>query len=203
MTPDVAQMDLKPFDVIDFAKYQDGGAQKDYAPPVDGRYTGRLPIILDDGTEVASSTNHITRTQEGYLSIAFGASPIVIVDGAKPGYEIKFARFSSKKYKGREGSQVMDLLRAAGVAARPKNEAELRQALKLLSGKAFQFQLRWEAFNKDNKDETVRGMENFPADPQDPTGAKRLPFIKDKYDDTKRWWANGTIHYTVSAVKGQ
>lgn len=199
---DVAGFDSKPFDIIDFGAYQDGGGSgKDFTPPAEGKYMGRLPLIKDDGSETPSENNHFGRTAEGYLRLDFGQTPIVVVDGPKPGYEIKYCSFSSKKYKGRMGSQTIDLLRACGIAAQPTSEAELRQALKMLSGRTFQFALVWEARNKDNREEDVKGMENFPVDPSDPSGVKRLPYVKDKYDDTKRWWANARIRYTVSAIK--
>ena len=191
---DVAQTNLAAFDIIDFDNYQDGGTSgKSYAPPVEGQYVGKVPAIKDDGTDVISATNDFGRTQEGYLKFRLDPVELVGVD-----YTIKYQNaFSSKKYKNREGSQVFDFLRACGIAARPKNETELRQALKMASGRTFKFALIWEAYNKDTQ-ETTSGMNNFPVDPNDPS--KHLPYIKDEFDSSKRWFANGKIRYFVSAL---
>lgn len=193
MSADVAQTNLAAFDIIDFDNYQDGGAGKSFAPPVEGQYVGKVPQIKDDGTDVLSATNDFGRTQEGYLKFRLDPVELVGVD-----YTIRYQNaFSSKKYAKREGSQVFDFLRACGVAARPKNETELRQALKMTSGRTFKFALIWEAYNKTTQ-ETTSGMSNFPVDANDPT--KRTPWIKDEFEDGKRWFANGKIRYFISAL---
>lgn len=56
----------------------------------------------------------------------------------------------------------------------------------------------WEAYNKDTQ-ETTKGEQNFPPDPQDPS--KRQSWIKDEFDEKKRWFANGKVKYYVSAIK--
>lgn len=194
---DVAQMDLRPFDQIDFDNYEDGGStgtSKSFAPPAEGRYTGRLVALLDDGTDVISSTNSFGRTQEGYLKIQLDS--IEIMDPSANGYQVRFTRLSSKKYAKRNGSQVLDFLRACGIDARPTSEAELRALLKTAVGRPFQFQLIWEAYNKDTQENTT-GVDNFP---KDASGAPQ-PWIKDEFDDKKRWFANGKLRYFVSAFQ--
>ena len=194
MTADVVQTNLKPFDAIDFENYKDGGGSgKSFAPPPEGRYTGRVPIIKDDGTDVFSDTNDFGRTQEGYLKLRL--DPITVIDAKD--YQIRFTNLSSKKFKNREGSQVLDLLRSCGIAARPQSEAELRSALKMASNRTFQFQLVWEAYNKDAQ-ESYSGMDSgiFKKN-EDGT---YQPYVTDPYDGTKRWWANGKVRYFVSAL---
>jgi hypothetical protein len=181
-------MSMKELDPIDFDNYDDGGP-KDYAPPAEGKYFAQAPIITDES---------FSKTQEGYGKVEI--SPIKILDPAANGYEVKFTRLSFKKYAKREGSPAIDFLRACGIVARPKTNDELKQLLKSASGRKFQFGLQWEAYNKDSK-ESIKGQANFPPDPQDAT--KRLPYVVDPHDNSKRWWANGTVHFFVSALGKQ
>lgn len=186
MSADVAQTQLAAFDIIDFDHYSDMGTS--YAPPPEGVYTGKAPIITDEAFGV---------TAEGYLKVT--VDPIEIVTpGPGQGYKVRFTRLSAKKYKNREGSQVADYLRACGIAARPKNNDELKAALKMTSGRTMNFSLIWEAFNKETK-ETTSGWENFPPDPANP--AQRLTYVPDQFDENKKWYANGRVKYFVSAVK--
>lgn len=191
---DVVQDNLVPFDAIDFDNYSEGGGGKSYAPPAEGRYFGKVPMITDE---------MLVRTKAGYRSVKIDPIEVLATgDGTalpEP-YNVRFTSLSAKKYSNREGSQIMDFLRACGIDARPRTEAELDAAIKTASGRTFQFQLIWEAYNKDSQENT-QGYENFPVDPQNPE--KRLPYIVDQYDTTKRWWANGKIKYFVSAVAKQ
>ena len=198
MVADPVQNNLNPFDIIDFESYSDGGTGKSYAPPVEGTYTGKAPVILDDGSDTISATNSFGRTNEGYLKLQL--DPIVVVGGPANGYEVRFTRLSSKKFKNKEASQTLNFLRACGIDARPKSEAELRQALRMASNRTFQFSLIWEAYNKD-ADETYSGMDSFPVDPTDPT--KRLPYRNDEYTPGKKWYANGKVKYFISALNKQ
>jgi hypothetical protein len=199
MTADVSQMNLKPFDPIDYDNYDDGpkGGGTSYAPPAEGRYTGRIAALPDDGSDVISSTNSFGRTQEGYLKVQL--PDIEILEGTANGYKVKYTRLSSKKYAKKNGSQALDFLRACGIDARPQSEAELRSLLKQTVGRPFQFQLIWQAYDKNSETE-IRGAENFPLLPD---GVTRQSWIKDKFDDTKRWFANGTVRYFVSAFNKQ
>jgi hypothetical protein len=185
MTPDVAQLELTAFDPIDFDQYEDGGTGS-YAPPPEGKYIARAPQITDESFGV---------TKAGYLKVTL--DPIEVLSPEANGYKIRFTKLSAKKYAKRNGSQTGDFLRACGIAFSPKNNDELKQALKMASLRTFSFVLIWEAFNKDLQ-ESTSGYENFPPDPQDPT--QRLPYILDPHDPTKRWWAYGKVRYFVSAI---
>lgn len=191
---DVAQTNLVAFDPINYDSYQDGGGSgKSFAPPPEGRYTGKAPIIKDDGSDTISENNSFGRTAEGYLKLNLDG--VELLDGPNPGYKIRFQTISSKKMKNREASQVLDFLRACGVAARPTNEKELRQACKLASGRPFQFQLNWEAYNKDTQ-------ENYTIlDAARDAQGNTLSYVTDPYDSQKRWFFNGKIRYFVSALK--
>ncbi len=185
-TADVAQLNLVPLTEIDFANYKDGGTGMSYAPPPEGKYVGKVGVI-DDACFGA--------TKAGLLKVTLPEVEL-ITSGLGQGYKIRFTSLSSKKYSNREGSQMMDFLRACGIAAKPKTNEELIAATKMASGRTFQFVLIWEAYNKDTQ-ETTSGQENFPflAD-----GITRQSFIVDPYDSTKKWYANGKIKYTISAV---
>lgn len=125
--------------------------------------------------------------------------PIKITNpnAAGDGYEVKYQSLSAKKYKNREGSQMADFLRACGVGARPTTNDQMRSALKMCSGRKFQFGLVWEVYNKTTQERTS-GEANFPVDPQDPT--KHLSYINDPYEQGKKWFANGKVKYFVSAI---
>lgn len=185
MTADVSQTNLREPDAIDYDNYDESGVNK-YAPPPEGRYLGRVPVITDES---------FAATGEGYLKV--NVDPIEIVgEGPGRGYKVRFTSFSAKKYQKRNGSQIVDFLHACGLNLRPKTNAELKQALKMASGRTFQFQLIWEAYNKTTK-ESTKGVENFPTDDQ----GNPQPFVQDGFDAEKRWFANGRVRYTVSAVK--
>lgn len=183
---DITQLNLVEPEQINFDKYQDGG-NSSFAPPPEGRYFGKAPTITDES---------FGATKEGYLKVTL--DPIEIVnDPTHTGYKIRFTTLSVKKYKNREGSQVMDFLRSVGLNVRPKTNEEYKAAMKQASGRTFQFALIWESYNKDTQ-ETTSGMDNFPPDPQNPD--RKLPYVVDPFDATKRWWANGKVRYFVSAV---
>lgn len=187
---DVAQMNLREPDTFDFDSYQDGGGSgKSFTPPDEGKYIGRIPMLTDE---------NLKWTAAGYRKLEFDFDIIDAApraDGTQP--QVRYASFSAKKYSNREGSQLLDLFRSVGVDARPKSWEEYDAICKQLSGRTFQFQLQWEAYNKDS-DENVRGQDNFPPDPNNP--GKRLGYVIDQYDGTKRWWANAKIKYTISAI---
>ena len=194
MTPDVAQVQLVPLDNFDYDNYVDGG-NTSFAPPPEGVYTAQAPIIHNDGTLVLSDTNDFRPSSEGILMLR--VDPITIVTPEYKGRTVRFQQFSTKKYAKREGSQVLDFLRACGLAVRPKSNDEMRAACVMASGRTFKFALIWEAFNKDTK-ETTSGYENFPPDPQNPS--KRLSYVIDPYDNSKKWYANSRVKYFISAV---
>lgn len=184
MTADIAQTNLKAFDPIDFGTgYQDGGKPQ---LPAEGRYFGQAPQITDAS---------FSSTQEGYLKVTL--DPITLVNNpASNGYQVRFTNLSAKKYSNREASQVGDFLRACGLPVQPKSNDELKQALKMASGKVFQFGLQWEVYNKATK-ESWKGTETLEAlDGWNKTGK----FLPDPFDETKKLYANGKIRYFVSAI---
>lgn len=193
---DVGQFALLEPEAIDYENESTGGGGQNYAPPVEGRYTGKAPFFKDNGSGQITPDNHFGATQAGYLKVA--VEPIEIVGPTGQGYNIRFSSLSAKKYSNREGNQIIDFLRACGNPARPKTNDEYKSAVKMCSGKLFDFALVWEAYNKDTQ-ETTKGEQNFPPDPQDST--KHQPWIQDAFDSKKRWFANGKVKYYISAIK--
>lgn len=195
---DIAQMELTEPDPIDFEKYQDGSTGQSYAPPPEGQYVAKAPIFRDNGTTTIGPDNSFGATKAGYLKVAI--DPIEIVGPTNEGYKVRFASLSAKKYSNREGNQILDFLRACGLPIRPKTNDEYKSAIKMASGKVFKFGLVWEAYIKDTE-QTIKGQDNFPLDPQDPT--KRLSYVVDEFDPKKKHYANGKVKYYVSAIQKQ
>lgn len=184
---DIAAMDLVEADPINYEEYQEQTGFQSYAPPPEGKYTAKAPIFTEEA---------FGATKEGYLKVT--VDPIEIIGPTNAGYKIRYQMpLSAKKYSNREGNSIIDFLRAVGLAIRPKTNAEYVSAVKMASGRPFQFGLVWEAYNKDTQ-ETTKGESNFPPDPQDPS--KRQPFIQDEYDSKKKIYANGKVKYYISAV---
>lgn len=190
---DIAGMDLKPLDPIDFDNYSDGGGKGNYTPPDEGRYIGKIGQITG---QPGVNGGSFGVTKNGDRKYILGDVEIINAPEDK-NRVIRFTEVSSKKYSNREGSVAIDFLRAAGIDAQPKTVAELDNYFLMASGRTFQFQLQWVAKNKDTKEET-KGMESFPEDPNNP--GKKAPFIVDGFDASKKWWANAKVQYFVSAV---
>lgn len=197
MIQDAAMLELNEPEQIDYENYDEGGP-KSFSPPAEGIYVGKVPVIRDNGTLIIDETNSFGKTQKGDLKVS--VDPIEIVAPGKPenGYKVRFTEFSAKKYVNRMASPMVDFLRACGSPARPKNNAELRAALKMVSGKTFKFSLQWEARDK-GAGTRVQGAENFPKG----TDGKPLPYITSEHevDDqnrAKRYWANARIRYVVN-----
>lgn len=186
---DAAMMNMVDFDPIE-GDYEDGGGSgKSYAPPPEGRYFGQAPIITDA---------NFGTTREGKLKVTLDPITVVNPGGEGDGYEVRFTQLSAKPYAVtyRKGSQAIDFIRACGINANPQSLDELKNYLKMCSGKTFQFALQWEAYNKDTQTST-KGMDNFPL----LEDGKRQTFILD--GDKKKVYANGKVRYTISAVGGK
>jgi hypothetical protein len=183
MSADVAQTNLAKFDAIDYENYSDGG----FIPlPDEGKYVGKVPALTDESFDT---------TAEGYLKLKL--DPIVIVGPQGAGYKIRFTNLSAKKYSNREGSQVMDFLRACGIPLKPKSLDELKTACKMASNRTFQFGLTWEVYNKETK-EAVKGRSALEATKGWNSEGR---YLVDEFDATKKWYANGKVRYYVSAIQ--
>ncbi len=163
---DVAQLNLKEPDQIDWSNYNPGSK---YLPPppakgVDGKpitYFGQLPKEFTFEAD-----------QEGYLQAL--VDPIVLTKNGQgvDGYSIRFTRVSVKQFQNKQGKPVNassfgNLLRAASSTAKPQKNAEYEFALKQVGGRVVPFTIEWRAKNKDTGEE-VKGYDNFPDDPERP-----------------------------------
>jgi hypothetical protein len=166
---------------INWDNYNPGS--KYQAPPQakgpDGKFTvfyGQLPTTIEQEVD-----------DDGYRRYLL--DPIKIVkSGAADGYLVRFGRVSVKPWinhktgEPKNASAVGNLLRAAGVMAKPQKTTEYDAAVNLLKGKIAPFTLDWEARNKDTG-EQVRGYQNFPDDPQYPGTKKAILKQGDTYTD--------------------
>lgn len=190
---DVAGMNMEAvdFDFIDASEYDEGGSKGSFGPPPEKdsngkpiKYFGTLGMITDES---------FSTTRENRLKLNYTAT-IVNPNGPGDGYEIKFQSASSKKYSNRNASQMMDLLRAAGLAVSPSTPDELKAYLKMASGKTIQFTIQWRGYDKATQ-ETFEGADQFVDD----KGVQQTYRVSSD-DATKRVWANASIRFFVSAV---
>jgi hypothetical protein len=179
---DIAGMETVAFDVLD-GDYQDGGKNFVSLPP-EGKYIGQAPVITDESFGL---------TRENYLKLTI--DPITIVGDSNGGgtgkdYKVRFTRLSAKKYSNRNGSQVMDYLRACGFDVKPNSPDELKQYLKMTSGKTFQFALQWEGYDKNDPERDLRGADKFGGN----------TWVASEIDPEQKVYANGKVRFFISAV---
>lgn len=181
---DVNTMTLREPDPIAAEAYVDGG-QTTFKPiPPKGLYT-----LISKGVEWGA-------TNEGYLQAVL--THVVQAPGQPyDGHEVRFHRVNTKKWPNREGSSILDYLRAHGVTEIPvgagANE-RYRALVTALLGRPFQAGLDWEAFLSGVVE--VKGMENFPNTPD---GGKQ-DWVANPAEPGKKVYARARIVYTVSQV---
>jgi hypothetical protein len=169
---DTNQMNLREPEQINWDNYATGS--KYVAPPqakdANGKYivyTGQLPTTV--GLDV---------TQEGFRSFVLDPIKLAKNGNGVDGYEIRFTRASVKKFNDRNGnpidaSMAGNVLRAAGVVAKPQSNKEYEAAFKLAAGRVVPFTIDWVARNKETGEEIV-GYDNFPLDPDRPGQRKSI-----------------------------
>ena len=150
MPADISGLELKPLERLEGDIQAPGVPQP---PPIPGTYVGSAP-----------DTFEYSATKNGDLMVTLGAVKIVAPTNA--GFELKFQRASSKTYKNRNSSPAIDYLRACGITTIPGSNDELVALVESTAGKPFQFDLDWEAYDKDDQT-SIEGYENFPDDGKD------------------------------------
>lgn len=194
---------------IDWDNYNPGS--KYQTPPdaigADGKaivYTGQLP------TDVVQEADRDNYRQ--YL-----LDPIKLVKNGQgvDGYVIRFTRASIKPFerdgKVQNASPVGNLLRSAGVTAKPQRTTEYDAAMNTVKGRVVSFTIDWFAKNKETG-EMVRGYANFPDDPDRPGKKKAILKAGDQYKDkegnvktvqSEVLFANAQVRYFVDANRGK
>jgi len=175
---DIAGMETVIFDPIDMASYEDGGKSFVSLPP-EGKYMGQAPVITDESFGL---------TNAGHRKVTL--DPITIVSDEGKGYQIRFTRLSAKKYSNRNGSQVLDFLRACGINAPINSDEEMKAYLKMCSGRTFQFALQWEGYDKNDPNRDLRGADKFGGQ----------TFVMSDVDPEQKIYANGKVRFFISAV---
>ena len=184
-----AGIGLKEPSVIDWDNYNPGS--KYQRPPeakgVDGKalvYTGQLPGTIFQGGKNTASEEDVDR--DGYRSYLLDPIKLVKNGGTVDGYVIRFTRASIKNFEKngvvQNASPVGNLLKSAGVTAKPQKTAEYDQAMLAVRGRVVTFTLDWSAKNKDTGEE-IWGYENFPDDPENPGRKKAI--LRGEHTDEK------------------
>lgn len=204
---DTAGLGLKEPSQIDWDNYNPGG--KYQAPPpavgADGKnivYTGQLPTTITQEQD-----------RDGYRQYVLDPIKLVKNGNGADGVTIRFTRASVKPFekdgKVQNASPAGNVLRSAGVAAKPQKTAEYDAAMNAAKGRVVQFTIDWEARDKDTG-ETVRGYMNFPEDPDRPGQRKAILHAGDEYKDKEGvtqtvkaevLFANARVRYFVDARK--
>lgn len=182
---EVAGMNLREPEQLDWENYQSGG----------GKYQ-RPPAVLDaQGNPIVyfgqtpSNFNYegflgVTNEQDGGPGYrTFLIDPIRIVNSGEgaDGYELRFTRVSTKKFVNRktgqptDASSVGNYLRACGVLAKPQKNAEYEAAVRSTANRKIPLTIDWFAKSKDTG-EVLRGYNAFPDDPERP--GQRLAILK-------------------------
>lgn len=178
--PDISQLNLNEPDQVDWAAYQTASAGSGKPLPPAGTYTG-----------VAEKFEY--QSKDGKLVVL--ADPIKIVAPTNAGYDLRFTRISSKKYSNRNASPLGDYLKAQASLAQPRSNQDYVDAVEQTVGRPFQFQLDWEAYDKETGETLARTMADFPDDGQ---GGKQR-FITNPATGNKVW-ANARIKRFLPAA---
>lgn len=169
MAADISQLNLKQPIQVDWDNYNPGSR---YTPPppalgADDKaivYTGILPKEVDFDADDA-----------GNLVVKFDT--ITLRGGAADGYQIRFTRVSTKPFQ-KNGKEIPvhslgNLLKSAGLVAKPQTNAEYVASVKSVLGKPVQFTIDWFAKGKETG-EAIRGYKAFPIDPERPGQRKSV-----------------------------
>lgn len=188
---DVSGLALKEPSQIDWDNYAPSST---FVPPppalgVDGKpitYFGVLPTqIVPEVAEKGFA--------EGYRSYLL--DPIKLTKSGKAdGYEVRFTRVTVKNRtkklpdgteKELNSSPAGDLIKAAGILAKPQKTSEYDAAVKMSAGKVVPFTIDWSAYNKDTG-EKIDGYRSFPDDPDNPGFKKVIVKAGDVVTDYDR-----------------
>lgn len=197
---DVAGFDMQELtlDELNYGEYDSGGPSgKSYGPPPAGKYYAQNGLITDESFGQTKQDPPKRNVFPGPKTESGAQAVLKVKVQGQEDAELRVFPFSTKKYSNRMGSQAIDWLRACGIDAQPKSDAEFKALAKMASGKTFQFGLDWEGFVAKDDPNNIKGMTNFPK-LEDGT---YQPWVQHPYDDEKRIWARPVLKYFVDAVK--
>lgn len=181
-TPDISQLNLDTPDQIDWDNFQTAGTGTGKPIPPAGTYSGAAPDTFQ------------YQAKDGKLVVL--ADPITILGPSNAGYQVRFTRISTKKYSNRNASPAGDYLKAQAVAAKPMSNEDYLDAFEQTKGRPFEFDLDWEAYDKETGETLARTMADFPDDGR---GGKQR-FIVNPATGNKVW-ANPRIKRFRPAVQ--
>ena len=159
---DTSQTNLREPDQMDWDNYQAGGKYTEPPPAKDSAgnsltYTGQIMDIQLDAND------------EGYRTFILNPVKLVKNGPGADGLELRYYA-SVRQFKGKDGQPVAaspagNVLRAAGVVAKPQTNAQYDAVFKnQVKGRVIPFTIDWVAKNRDTGEEVV-GFDNFPVDP--------------------------------------
>ena len=169
---DTSQTNLREPDQVDWDNYAAGGKYTEPPPAKDAQgnnltYTGQIVDIQLDAND------------EGYRTFILNPVKLVKNGPGVDGLELRYYA-SVRKFKGKDGNPVDaspagNVMKAAGVVAKPQTNAQYDAVFKnQVKGRVIPFTIDWVAKNKDTGEEVV-GFDNFPVDP---TTGKRKAILR-------------------------
>lgn len=150
---DIAQLGIQGEpDQLAWEQYQDAQA---IPPPVDdGVHTVQAPqeILFDKWT----------KDGRDYLIISNETRAFTVTDeGAGKGSKLFVPFISTRKYKNRMGSQFADYLRAFGIVAQPKSDAEYASLAQATAGRFAKVSTKQEGYCKACGETVFEGQASF------------------------------------------
>jgi hypothetical protein len=218
MTQDIAQQNLKEPEKLD---WESAFSSSKYQVPPPALGPDGKPIVyygtVADLKEVEAD--------QGFLNFQIDLS--IVRSGSADGRRVR-AWISTRPFTKKDpetGEQkplkgnpnkLATFLRSAGLQAKPQTNNEYRASVRAVNGKAIPFTIDWEARNKDTQ-ETVRGYNAFPDDPERPGQKKAILKSGDVYNEldskgnvigqkvvqSEILFANPRLKYFQDSTKGQ
>lgn len=202
---DTATTQLREPEQMDWNNYHTGSTYQ--APPPalgpDGKaiiYHGQLPASYEAGV-----------SDDGLKTFLWDNIKCVRSGNGADGYTFRFTRVSVKKFvkngKTLNASTAGNLIKSAGIQAKPQTNAEYEQAMKQAANKLVHFTIDWEAKGKDTG-EKIKGYLAFPPlDPMNPSGPRQSILRQGDYyfvlDDKGQLQPDGTGGYQRAQVKSE
>lgn len=184
MANDMAQQSLKEPEQVDWDTL---GKSSSYIAPPPALGPDGKPITYFGAIVEAKETD----PDDGYLNytVDFKLVKSNVADGLRVRSWVSARPFQRKNKTTGElevatgnPNKLAQLLKAAGLQAKPTNNAEYRSSVKAIATRTVPFTIDWEAKNKDTG-ETIKGFNSFPEDPTRPGTRKTILRAGDVYNE--------------------